>query len=135
MAVKQPSARRLALVGLGAFLPVAVIAKMALDGDTKSYVLQLGAFFLGAGGMMLMFHRWRQHRDTRARALLLAAFAVWTLSVGVASVTDSGASLGGPGSWLAGFALMIGFGGGVITLWTMYRDRPKSDDLAPQVDQ
>ncbi|MGI5419063.1 hypothetical protein [Actinomadura luteofluorescens] len=131
MPAKRPSAQTLALIGLGAILPAGLITKMALDAGTMSFALQLAAFFLSAGGMMLMFHRWRRHSDTRARALVLAAFAVWALSVGVASVTDSGVSLGGPGSWLAGLALLIGFGGGAITLWSMYRNRPKNDDLLP----
>lgn len=131
MPVKQPGARHLALVGLGAVVPLGIIAKMVFDAGGLSYGLQLAAFFLGAGGMMLMFHRWRLHGDTRARVLVLIAFAIWAIAVGVASVTDSGTRLGGPGSWVAGLALLVGFVGGVITLLSTYHGSQKNDDLAP----
>jgi hypothetical protein len=102
MAVKGPGAQYLALVGLGAIVAVGMLAKMVFDAGSLSAGLQVAAFFLGAGGMMLMFFRWRLHGDARARALVLVAFAGWVLAIGVASVTDSGTRLGGPGSWLAG---------------------------------
>jgi hypothetical protein len=59
MAVKGPGAQYLALVGLGAIVAVGMLAKMVFDAGSLSAGLQVAAFFLGAGGMMLMFFRWR----------------------------------------------------------------------------
>ncbi|TDB79137.1 hypothetical protein E1264_35920 [Actinomadura sp. KC216] len=83
------------------------------------------AFFLGAGGMMLMFYRWRWLGDGLAKVLCLTAFGTWALAVMVGSVGD-GFAPSHPSFWIAGVALLIGLVGGVLALVRVYLERKKA---------
>ncbi|MGI5325093.1 hypothetical protein [Actinomadura nitritigenes] len=110
----------------------AAVAVFVISEGSWSVALQGIAFFMGAGGMMVMFYRWRRHGDRGAAVLVVPAFATWVLAVAVASV--SGAERGTPAFWIAGVALLIGVGGGVVTLVRMYRERGR-DSEAPSSEQ
>ncbi|RJL33072.1 hypothetical protein [Bailinhaonella thermotolerans] len=86
------------------------------------FLLSAVAFFMGAGGMMVMFRRWRSRGDRVAGAVLLVAFGLWVASVFVASV-DGDTTLGSPAFWVAALSLLTGLGGGVVTL---VRSSPRS---------
>jgi hypothetical protein len=108
------------------------VAVFVISGGSWPVALQGIAFFLGAGGMMVMFNRWRRHGDRRAAVLVVPAFATWALAVAVASVT--GVEPGTPAFWIAGVALLIGVGGGAVTLVRMYQERG-SESEAPSPEQ
>ncbi|MFB4316560.1 hypothetical protein [Actinomadura sp. 21ATH] len=98
-----------------------VVAVFLIFGRSWSTALQGAAFYLGAAGMMVMFYRWQRQGDRGAAVLAVSAFATWALAVAVGSFT--GVEPGAPAFWIAGVALLIGFGGGAVTLMRMYRER------------
>jgi peptidoglycan/LPS O-acetylase OafA/YrhL len=100
------------------------IAVVVLSGGNLSSALRGIFFFLGAGGMLVMFYRWRLHGDRLAAALVLTAFATWALAVAVASATGS-VDPGAPASWVAALALLIGISGGLVTLARMRQERQR----------
>ncbi|KAB2380121.1 hypothetical protein [Actinomadura montaniterrae] len=107
------------------------MAVFVISGGSWSVALQGIAFFLGAGGMMVMFYRWRRQGDRRAAALVVPAFATWALAVALASAT--GVEPGTPAFWIAGVALLIGVGGGAVTLARMHRERRnESESSSPE---
>ncbi|POM26595.1 hypothetical protein BTM25_09970 [Actinomadura rubteroloni] len=81
---------------------------------------------------MVMFYRWRRQGDRCATALTVTAFGTWALAVAVASAT--GFESGTLAFWIAGAALLIGAGGGAVTLVRMYRER-RRDSEAPSAEQ
>jgi peptidoglycan/LPS O-acetylase OafA/YrhL len=76
------------------------------------------AFYAGAGGMALMFYRWRRHGDRLAAVLCIAAFGMWAIAVIVSSST--GVDPGKPGFYVAATALLIGFVGAIVVLIRLY---------------
>jgi peptidoglycan/LPS O-acetylase OafA/YrhL len=88
------------------------------------------AFYAGAGGMALMFHRWRRHGDRLARVLCLIAFGIWMIAVIVSSFT--GANPGKPGFYVAATALLIGFVGAIVVLIRLYAHRPRDSTARPE---
>ncbi|MFC0037372.1 hypothetical protein [Actinomadura rayongensis] len=108
------------------------VAVILLSGGSRSAALESIAFFMGAGGMIVTFYQWRRQGDRCAAALTIAAFGTWALAVAVASAT--GFDSGTLAFWIAGAALLIGFGGGVVTLLRMYRERGR-DSEAPPAEQ
>lgn len=99
------------------------VAVFVISGGSWSSALQGIAFFMGAGGMLVMFYRWRRQGDRGAAVLVVSAFATWGLAVAVGSVT--GVEPGTPAFWIGGAALLIGVGGGLVTLVRMLRERGK----------
>jgi uncharacterized membrane protein YjjP (DUF1212 family) len=106
----------------------AAVAVLVISGGNWSVALQEIAFFMGAGGMMVMFYRWRRRGDRGAAVLVVTAFAAWVLAVAVASVT--GAEPGTPAFWIAGVALLVGVGGGVVTLVRMCLERGRDSEAS-----
>ncbi|HEU5026184.1 MAG TPA: hypothetical protein VFV01_14790 [Spirillospora sp.] len=104
------------------------VAVFVISGGSWSVALQGIAFFMGAGGMMVMFYRWRRHGDRGAAMLVVSAFATWVLAVAVASAT--GVEPGTPAFWIAGVALLIGVGGGALTLVRMYQERGRGTEAS-----
>ncbi|WP_344887964.1 hypothetical protein [Actinomadura meridiana] len=89
------------------------------------------AFFLGAGGMMVMFYRWRWQGDSLAKVLCLTTFGTWALAVMVGSVGE-GFTRSHPSFWIAGLALLIGIAGEVLTLARIYLTFTDVVDLRDQ---
>ncbi|MDL4813409.1 hypothetical protein [Actinomadura opuntiae] len=104
------------------------VAVFVISGGSWSVALQEIAFFMGAGGMMVMFYRWRRQGDRVAAMLLVLAFVTWAMAVAVASIT--GVEPGTPAFWIAGVALLFGASGGVVTLARMYRERGKYSEAS-----
>jgi peptidoglycan/LPS O-acetylase OafA/YrhL len=88
------------------------------------------AFYAGAGGMALMFRRWRRHGDRLAAVLCLAAFGIWMIAVIVSSFT--GTDPGKPGFYVAATALLIGFVGAIVVLTRVYAHRSRDNTARPE---
>ncbi|HEX6521552.1 MAG TPA: hypothetical protein VF070_16355 [Streptosporangiaceae bacterium] len=84
------------------------------------------AFFAGAGGMMVMFYRWRRHGDRLAKVLCLTAFGTWMLACVIWGTggTDAGKP-GSPGFDAAAVALLAGFAGAIVVLIRLYAHRDR----------
>lgn len=74
-------------------------------------------FWLGGGGMGLMFFYWRMKQDRLAQVLCLVSFGIWTVSIAVNSFSRDGAfKADEPAYWMAATALLIGFFGALTVL-------------------
>jgi peptidoglycan/LPS O-acetylase OafA/YrhL len=128
MSGKRPTAPPIALIGVliaGALAQVIWSTRGSLSEALPGIV-----FFLGAGGMMVMFARWRTQADSFAKVACLIAFGTWALAVAVGSVGE-GFTRSHPSYWIAGLALLIGFVGGLATLIRVYRERSQAGESAP----
>jgi peptidoglycan/LPS O-acetylase OafA/YrhL len=103
------------------------IAAQFRDWTTRGEVI---AFYAGAGGMALMFHRWRRHGDRLAAVLCLAAFGTWVIACIVASVTGVGP--GAPWLYVAATALLIGFIGAIVVLIRLCAHRSRDSTAGPE---
>lgn len=95
--------------------------------NTLVQFLAILAFFMGAGGMGIMFFRWRLHGDRVAGVLCFVAFGAWGLSVVMGIMASESHLSAEPASWIAGAALLIGFVGGLVTLLRMRRVQSGTD--------
>ncbi|MFD0901029.1 hypothetical protein [Actinomadura sediminis] len=118
MSDRRPHSPSPVWIGLFAVVAGAQIVWVTTAGGWP--VLPTVAFFLGAGGMLLTFYRWRLHGDASARACCLLAFGTWTVAVVAGSIGDDGFTPSHPSYWIAAAALLIGFLGGSVTLLRIF---------------
>lgn len=89
------------------------------------------AFYAGFSGTALMFFRWRLHRDRLAKVLCLVAFGTWMLSLMVGPHGGPANNPWRPSFDVAAAALLIGFGGGIVTLIRLYTHRDRGTNTPP----
>ena len=128
---------RLQAINAAGFVGV-VVAAVVIGGDDLASRVEIAAFFLGTGGMGLLF--FRRKTDRLARNLFFAAVGTLVLAtaVGIAS-NEAGGGTGDPAQGavvgIAGSALAIGFVGAIVVVLRGVRKQPDAAEPEVPTDQ